>query len=332
MLEASGLVQRAGGRTVLAIDSLRLAPGDRLAVVGPNGSGKSTLLRILALVENPAAGTISLDGIPLTAPRPRRAARRRISLVEQSPFLFRGSVLANVAWGLRARGVPRTDAAGRAAAALALLEAAALAQRDARALSEGEVQRVALARALATEPDVLLLDEPASGADRGAQRALYAAIASAQARRPLAIGVASHHLEDAYRWSDRILALHDGRTAAVTPENLFRVDLPAGAGLKQVTLGRLTVELTTERDGPATLAIPPDEIVLATETMHTSARNLLAGRVVRVAEQGAVMRVTVEGEGVELVALITRKSYEELRLTVGKPVYAAFKSVAVRVF
>jgi tungstate transport system ATP-binding protein len=336
MLEARGLRQYAQGRTVLAVDALRLSAGQRLAIVGPNGSGKSTLLRILALLEQPAAGTVSLDGATLVRARDRRAARRRISLVEQRPFLFRGTVLDNVAYGLVARRVAAAEAGRRAAAALALLEALPLAPRDARALSEGEAQRVAVARALAAEPDVLLLDEPASGADRAARRSLYSAIAAAQARRPLAVGVASHHLEDAYRWADDLLALHEGQVSPVTPENLFRVDLPpgegGGEGLKHVVLGALGVDVPSDRSGPVTLAIPPDEIVLSGEPLHSSARNVLHGRIVRVAEQGAAVRVTIDGAGIELVALITRKSFAEMGLAVGTTVYAAFKSVAVRVF
>ena len=89
--------------------------------------------------------------------------------------------------------------------------------------------------------------------------------------------------------------------------------------------------MVTEKSGPATLAIPPDEIVLSTEPLHSSARNVIQGRIVRVAEHGAAMRVTLDA-GVELVALITRKSFEEMNLAVGRPAYAYFKSVAVRVF
>jgi len=331
MLECRGVVQRYGARTVLRVDALALEPGSRLALVGPNGAGKSTLLRLLAFLESPREGAVTLDGRAVASGPARRAARRRITLVEQRPFLFRGTVIANVAWGLSARGVAAPAAMRAAGAALELLEAGALASRDARALSDGEVQRVAVARALALEPEMLLLDEPVSGADRAAQHALYAAIAAARSRRSLTVCVASHQLEDAYRWADRILALHEGAPTPVTPENLFRVQLPGGGGMQRVPVGTITIDVVSDRTGPATLAIPPDEIVLSAAPLDSSARNVITGRIVRVAEQGAAMRVTVEG-GIELVALVTRRSFEDLKLTVGGPVVASFKSVAVRVF
>ena len=216
MLEARGLRQDYAGRTVLDVGELRLEPGTRLAVVGPNGAGKSTLLRVLAFLEPPAAGTLLLDGRPVATDSERHAARRRVTMVEQRPFLFRGGVLDNVAWGLLARG-EGAGAHARALAALDLVASRTLAGREAQALSEGEVQRVAAARALALEPAVLLLDEPTSGADAAARQALTAAITAAQAARPMSVCVASHQLEEVWRWTDRLLALQDGRPVSVTP-------------------------------------------------------------------------------------------------------------------
>ena len=329
--EVAALRQEFGGRAALALASLAVREGARLAVVGPNGAGKSTLLRLLAFLDTPTAGTIAFDGRQVASASERRAARRRVTMVEQRPYLFRGTVLGNVAYGLRSRGVPRSEAGERAAAALARLRMREFAGRDTRALSEGEIQRVAVARALAVEPVALLLDEPVSGADRAAQHALFEALAAEQSRRPLTIVFASHLLEDAYRWADDLLALHQGRASPVTPENLFRVDLPGGTPMQLVTVGPLALQVVTDRQGPATLAIPPEEIVLSTEPLHSSARNVLRGRIVRVAEHGAAMRVTVD-TGIELVSLITRQSFDEMGFVIGGPAFASFKSVAVRVF
>lgn len=331
MLEARGLRHAYRGRTVLAVEGVALQAGTRLALVGPNGSGKSTLLRLLAFLEAPTAGQLALGGRPVRSARERRAARRCVTLVEQRPFLFRGTVLENLVYPLRLRGADRGATEGAARAALAGLQLGALARRQARELSEGEIQRVAVARALAARPDVLLLDEAVSAADRAAQHALFAAVAAEQQRRALAVCFASHLLEEAYRWSNDLLALHEGAPVPVTPENLFRVELPGGTGMQAVAVGTVTLDVVTDRSGPATLAIPPDEIILSREPLHSSARNCLPARVVRIAEQGAAVRVTLDA-GVELVSLVTRRSLDELGIVIGAGVYASFKTVAIRVF
>ena len=331
MLEARGLQHEAAGRTVLDVPELRIEKGARLAIVGPNGAGKSTLLRLLAFLDRPTRGEVALDGATPRTRHERLAARRRVTLVEQRPLLFRGSVVDNAAWGLVTRGTGRDEARRRALSCLEQLGVGGLAHRPARSLSEGEIQRVAIARALATGAGVLLLDEPASGADRSAQGALYQAITSASAKDGVTVCVASHQLEEAYRWSDRVLALHAGRPVPVTPENLFRVELSGAGPMQHVNIGPVALDVMSERSGTVTLAIPPEEIVLSREPLHSSARNQVPGRIVRVAEQAGAMRVTIEG-GIELVALITRRSFDELGLSVGAGVVASFKSVAIRIF
>ena len=209
MLELRAIRHHYDGRLVLDLDAFRVAAGARIAIVGPNGSGKSTLLRILALLERPTEGEVLVKG------------------VEQRPVLFRGTAQDNVGYGLRARGMRRTAVQRRIGEVAELVGISALLGRRSHELSDGEVQRVAVARALAVEPDLLLLDEPASAADRAAAATLYRALAEEHRRRPFAVCLASHQLEDAYRWADDIRALAEGRLAPVTPENLFRVELPA---------------------------------------------------------------------------------------------------------
>src|SRR5438105_36562 len=333
MLELMDVRHEYDGRVVLRLERFAIPPGAAIAVVGPNGSGKSTLLRLLALLERPTHGRVLLDGAVVTA---GGAARRRVTLVEQRPILFRATVRENLEFGLQVRGIRRAEVNRRVENVAARLGIRPLLGRRRHELSDGEVQRVAVARALALEPDVLLLDEPASSADRAAALSLYRALADERARRPLAVCLASHQLEDAYRWADDVRALADGKLSPVTPENLFRVELPAwvpGSGdLRHVRVGTVEIAVMTDKAGPAILAVPPTDIFVSREPLPSSARNVFAGRVTRLSRQrpGAV-HVTAD-VGVELVAMVTEEAARDLQLTPGSPVVLAFKANAVRVF
>src|SRR5712691_10075760 len=305
MLELVGVRHSYDGRVVLDIERFAVAPGAGVAIVGPNGSGKSTLLRLLALLERPSEGEVRLGGVVVAggkAARTGAGVRRRITLVEQRPVLLRGTVRENLEFGLQVRGVRRIEVNRRVESTAAQLGISPLLQRRRHELSDGEVQRVAVARALAVEPDVLLLDEPASSADRAAAQTLYRALAEERARRPLAVCLASHQLEDAYRWAEH------------------------------VRVGSIEIAATTDKTGPAILAVPPTDIFVSREPLASSARNVFMGRVTRLTHHrpGAV-HVTAD-VGVELVAVVTEEAARDLGLTPGGPVVFSFKASAVRVF
>ncbi len=329
MLELRGVRHRYDGRVVLDLERFAVPPGALIAIVGPNGAGKSTLLRLLALLERPSEGAVLLDGRPADL-----ALRRRVTLVEQRPVLLRGTTRQNLEFGLRVRGIRRTEVNRLVDNVAGRLGITPLLDRRRHELSDGEVQRIAVARALAVEPDVLLLDEPASSADRAAAQSLYHALAEERARRPLAVCLASHQLEDAYRWADDVRALADGRLSPVTPENLFRIELPVGApgDLKHVRVGNVEIAALTDKSGPAILAVPPTDILVSREPLTSSARNVFCGRVTRLVHQrGGAVHVTAD-VGVELVAVVTEDAARDLGLTPGSPVAFAFKASAVRVF
>lgn len=334
MVELRGVRHRYAGRLVLDLAQFAVPDGALIAVVGHNGAGKSTLLRLLALLETPTEGQVLLDGKPVPR-RPPAALRRRVTMVEQRPILFRGTVRENLEYGLQVRGIGRTAVNGIIGDVADTLGLVPLLGRRRHELSDGEVQRVAVARALAVRPDVLLLDEPASSADRAAAGALHRALAAERAVRPLAVCIASHQLEDAYRWADDIRALADGRLSPVTPENLFRVELPAAGkdSTKHVRVGGIEIAVMTDRAGPVVLAVPPTEIFVSREPLASSARNVFAGRVTGMAieRRGAGVHVTAD-VGVELVAVVTAEAARELALAPGSPVVFSFKASAVQVF
>lgn len=331
MLRLRDLRHRYGGRIVLDVPEFALEPGAATALVGPNGSGKSTLLRILAGIERPGAGTLEIEGRPVRSADERRAARRAVTLVEQHPLLFDMTVAANLRDALRLRGERGNNADGRIAEALDAMGARALADRRARTLSGGETQRVAIARAFLLAPRVLLLDEPLSAADRVARDALGAVLDRLRARGTT-VCFSSHQLEDAYRWSDRLFSLVEGRLDGVTPENLFRVDLPPGGGTRVVRAGPLALTVVTDRSGPAIVAIPPEDILVSPAPLTSSARNQFPGRVRAIAQEGRGSIRLVVDAGTDLVVRITPAALADLDLRIGTPVVLSVKATAVRVF
>ena len=194
--------------------SLRIAAGERVALVGPNGSGKSTLLRTLHGLLPPTAGTAQRD------PAQRQA------MLFQRPHLLRTSALSNVALGLwldRSLDLSWAMAKARAQEALARVGLLGIAGQGGRQLSGGQQQRLALARAWARRPDVLLLDEPTASLDPHAKREVEALIADfAQGgEQPLTLVWASHNLGQVKRIATRVLCLESGRLLADLPVQDF---------------------------------------------------------------------------------------------------------------
>ena len=331
MLRARSVVRSYGGRTVIDIDDLTIERGKITAIVGPNGCGKSTLLRILSFVETPSAGNLTLDEKPISTAKDRRWARSRVTLVEQKPLLFRGTVEDNLRYALSLRRTDPTKVASMVAESLDRLQALTLAKRDAPQLSEGEAQLVAVARALSLKPAVLLLDEPASAADRATIGKLYGVL-QAERESGTAICLASHQLEDAYRWSDDIITLAGGRIGSTTPENLFRTIIPEKTGYTTVEAGALTLHIIAESPGPASVMIPPEDIVLSTEPLRSSARNQFCGTVIKISDDGRGHITVVADCGSDLTARITSGALEELGIGVGSQVFLSVKATAVQVF
>lgn len=161
-------IQVLYGDTVgLAVDELTIVAGGLHVLVGSNGSGKSTLLGILAFLNKPKHGEISFDGVPVEWESGECALlRKRVTLLHQNPYMFSGTVAANVAFGLVARGIGKEDTRRVVRESLERVGLQGLEARNAKHLSGGESRRVALARALACNSEVLLLDEPLAHVDR----------------------------------------------------------------------------------------------------------------------------------------------------------------------
>jgi glycine betaine/proline transport system ATP-binding protein len=207
---------RADGTTPAVIDaSFSVAPGQIFVVMGLSGSGKSTLLRMLNGLLEPTAGRVLFDGQDLTAlsDRDLRAVRaRRISMVFQHFALFpHRSVRENAAYGLAVQGVPRAEREARAGEALALCGLAGWEDSWPDELSGGMQQRVGLARALATDADLLLMDESFSALDPLIRRDMQDQLLELQKSLKKTIVFITHDLNEAMRLGDRIAVMRDGR-------------------------------------------------------------------------------------------------------------------------
>ena len=209
----------AGRRPALDHIFLRIAEGERVALVGANGSGKSTLLRTLHRLQPVVAGEIHTPD------------QRQVAMLFQRPHMLRLSARRNIALGLWMQGVPWRETRARALQALAKVELADIADRNARALSGGQQQRVALARAWALQPDVWLLDEPTASLDPHAKREVEALIAAftqattASGRAPTLV-FSSHNLGQVKRLASRVVYLEQGRLLADLPvHDFFNHDL-----------------------------------------------------------------------------------------------------------
>lgn len=214
MLDIRGLELSYGEEPVLAGLDLAVHAGEFVSLIGPSGSGKSSVLRAVTGLQAPSAGTVSLDVEP-----------------EHVAFLFQDDALlpwrtarANVALGLRIRGVPKAAALDRADTWLERLGLAGLGDRYPRELSGGQRKRVALAQILSLQPRLLLMDEPFSSLDAIVRHRLTEDLLGWVERERLTVLLVTHDLEEAISLSDRVLLLSGGPRARVVER--YEVPLP----------------------------------------------------------------------------------------------------------
>ncbi|MFF2524352.1 quaternary amine ABC transporter ATP-binding protein [Streptomyces liangshanensis] len=218
---------RAEGTTAAVIDaSFSVEPGQIFVVMGLSGSGKSTLLRMLNGLLEPTSGRVLFDGQDLTALSPRELRRvrsSRISMVFQHFALFpHRSVLENAGYGLEVQGVPRPERDERAAGALGMTGLSGWEKSWPDELSGGMQQRVGLARALATDADLLLMDESFSALDPLIRRDMQDQLLELQKRLKKTIVFITHDLNEAMRLGDRIAVMRDGGIVQVgTAEDIL---------------------------------------------------------------------------------------------------------------
>ena len=353
LIETLNLYQRFDGQEILRNINLNVERGEVFALIGPTGAGKTTLLRLINLLDLPASGKIYFDKTDTDkSARLRLEMRRRMAFVFQRPVVFNMSVYDNIACGLKWRKESKTDISQKVASILDMVALSDHKVRNARTLSGGEVQRVAIARAIVSEPELLLLDEPSANLDPVSAARIETLITDIIRQYNTTIIMATHDMSQGQRLADRVGVLLNGEILQTgdwegvfnSPQNR---EIANFVGVENIIDGVIVSsqdQLTTiEVDGNAIEAISdypageeisacirPEDITLALSRVSSSARNSFIGEITRIVSHGPLNRVEMDC-GFPLVALVTKRSAEELGLEKGKQIYASFKATGVHV-
>ena len=347
-VELQGVTKRFG--TMVAVDDLNLKvqPGEFLSLLGPSGCGKTTTLRMLAGFEQPDEGFIRISGQFVQGIPP---FKRDVNTVFQHYALFPHMTVAeNVAYGLRQKGVPKSEVAVRVREALDMVKMSKLADRKPRQMSGGQQQRVAVARSLVNRPSVLLLDEPLGALDRKLREEMQIELKLLQSQLGITFVFVTHDQEEAMSMSDRIAIMLEGHVEQLAdPETVY--ERPASAfvagfiGRNNFWRGVATTDGVLADDGTLFVAAKPDEKVavgdsalaavrpenfeIVTEDPGTS-RNSIPGSVASVAHFGDTLQYVVRTGSRDVLVLTPRANAP--RLALGDDVWCTFTSKDVYSF
>jgi tungstate transport system ATP-binding protein len=317
----------------LEIDSLKVNAGDMLALVGPNGAGKTTLLLRLALLARPSQGRLEFFGEdPWAGGEKAVRARRDAILVTHHPYLFKGSVFDNIAFGLKVRKMPEEGWPARVQEALSLVELSGLEKKSAAGLSAGQVQRVALARALALKPRVLLLDEPTANIEAGLALRIEAIVHEICRKAGATVVFSTHNYSQASRLGDEILYLSDGRRVPFSHENCFSGTAETD-GRQSWIEPRPGIRIVFEgaRIGHVTCVINPEKIRLfaAGDPRAGGRPNVFPGRVTRLEMTEADTALVRVSCGLTFRATVPLAEIEARGVFLSRPVLVRFGPEAV---
>jgi len=318
--------------STLAVDrfSADIADGEFVTLLGPSGCGKTTTLRMVAGLVDPTAGQIRFDGqLMNTVP----THKRNVGLAFQSHALFPHlTVGRNIAFGLEVKGMPKAEIHERVAQMLNLIELSSFADRMPSQLSGGQQQRVALARMLATDPRVLLFDEPLSALDRNLRDTLKYSILDLQRRtRKTAIYV-THDQSEAFAISDRIFVMNEGRIEqagtqldiylrprtefvanfvgdnnAIAGQVIEVANVPTGeprmVDVQAQGMRLRALDPGNVRPGDPVLAfVRPENIDVLSDGYDPDQPNLIRGRIEQIVFEGPTVRILVDAAGTPIRA------------------------------
>lgn len=329
--------------------TLEINEDEYFVFLGPSGSGKTMLLELIAGMWAPDSGRIYINNEDVTNLPPEK---RGVGFVYQNYMLFpHKTVFENIAFGLKIRKVDKKEIEQKVGEIMDLFGISQLAHRLPRTLSGGEQQRTALARALIIRPKVLLMDEPLSALDRVTREDLIREFKKIHEEFDITIIQVTHNFDEALQLADRIAIIKQGTVSQVgTTDEVFRrpkdefvadfvgtenilkgVAIDGEDSLTSVNTGKIVIESTDHKTGNVHLTIRPEAITVSTSRITTSARNEFKGRVTEIFDLGTIIKLTVD-VGESFVLVLTRQSFEDLELNIGKEVYISFKATAVNLF
>ncbi len=345
-LELRGIRKTFPGFTALHDLDLVIPAGSFFALLGPSGCGKTTTLRIVAGLERPTAGSISIGGKDVTSVPPHK---RPVNTVFQSYALFpHMTVQENVEFGLRRRKV--TDASSRALDALKLVELDHVAGRKPSQLSGGQQQRVALARAVVNRPALLLLDEPLGALDLKLRRQMQSELKTIQDEVGITFLHVTHDQEEAMTMADTVAVMNHGRIEQMgAPQELYElprtgfvasflgqsnliaatVESAVGGTLVARTAAggtlRMPIDRAVSTSGPITVGVRPEKLMLVAEAPTTDDNVLGPGRITDLSFTGVSTQYTVEMPGIGPVGVFEQNMVFGSVFSVGSEVWVRWR-------
>jgi tungstate/molybdate transport system ATP-binding protein len=337
------------GEFLLRDVSLDINDGEYFMILGPTGVGKTILLETIAGIYRPDSGRIFLDGKDITNIPPKE---RNIGMVYQDytlfPFL---TVEENIGFGLKLRKIGKREIKHEVDELANLLDISHLLHRYPGTLSGGEQQRSAIARALILEPNVLLLDEPLSALDVQTAERLRQELKKVHSVIKTTMIHVTHSFEEAFLLGSRMAVMNKGEIVQegrpnevfrkpnsefvagfLGVDNLFQGESAIKNGIAYVDVGGVNIASTTLKSGDVYASIRPEDILVSTKQIVSSARNSLQGRIEGIVDKGTVVRILVSVGDTPFVVIVTKQSFDDMELRKNMSVYITFKASIVHIF
>jgi molybdopterin-binding protein len=323
--------------------------GKITTLLGPSGSGKTTLLRILAGLDSPTRGTFLYENSKIED-ADRAILRQKATMVFQKSAFFDTTVYNNIAYGLKLKeDLSKEEICNKVGEALELVRLEGFEQRRAKKLSGGEQQRVSLARALVLDRELLLLDEPTVNLDPKNVSIIEETIQRVNREKKTTVVLATHNMYQAEAISQNVALILNGTvkqtgtkheifsnsnkylTSFSRLENVFSGDSKINEDDTSTIHvdGNLDIDAAFYRTGKISVHVRPEDILVSTKPLQSSARNVFKGTIIGITDDGSVVRLTVDA-GRKFTVQITKKSLTKMNLNVGSEVYLTFKASAVR--